>query len=100
MNDERRVAENASVVPLLGKRRDERKNATCETARFTSLDNFSGRRERRSFFEDFGVKTKERPKKRKRKTARSRKKRSRRAQRRKRCKNDYLRMPRRLMSVT
>ena len=39
MNDERRVAEDALVVPLfLGGNFDKRENATCETARFTSLD--------------------------------------------------------------
>lgn len=55
MNDEVRVAEDASVVPLLRKRRDERKNATRETAGFTLLDDFSEGREGRTFFEDFGV---------------------------------------------
>ena len=55
MNDEGRVAEDASVVPLLRKRRDERKNATRETAGFTLLDDFSEGREGRTFFEDFGV---------------------------------------------
>lgn len=65
MNDERRVAEDAAVVPLLGKRRDERKNATRETARFTSFDDFSGKERAPVFFRRFGVKTKERLKEKK-----------------------------------
>jgi hypothetical protein len=74
MNDERRVAKDALVVPLWGRKgRVKRRDVICATTRFTLLDDFSEGRERRSFFEDFGVDYLGTPKKRKRKTARSRK---------------------------
>ena len=68
MNDERRVAKDALVVPLWGRKgRVKRRDVICATTRFTLLDDFSEGRERRSFFEDFGVDYLGTPKKRKRK---------------------------------
>lgn len=73
MNDERRVAKDALVVPLWGRKgRVKRRDVICATTRFTSLDDFSERRERRSFFEDLALNLRN-AQKRKRKTARSRK---------------------------
>jgi len=100
--NERRTPRRGGRVDrsALGKRRDDRKNATRETARFTSLDDFSGKERAPVFFRRFGVKTKERLKEKKENGALAKNARGAPNAANVAKKNDYLRMPRRLMSVT
>ena len=56
MNDERRVAEDAFVVPLFGGKQPTNEKTRLRNGAFgSSFDGFSKGRERRSIFKDFGV---------------------------------------------